>query len=99
VNSIVDNRPKFISLSRASPKFLMLAEEGILRRKGNPMKRCALCHRTLGLGVRFRNIWNGGWWIHVQFCSVRCKAIYEVKRKDAAKNRWHTFLARSNSRS
>jgi hypothetical protein len=63
------------------------------------MKRCALCHRTLGLGVRFRNIWNGGWWVHVRFCSVRCKAIYEAKRKDAAKDRWHTFLARSNSRS
>src|SRR5262249_8836592 len=23
------------------------------------MKRCALCHGKLGLGARFRNIWNG----------------------------------------
>jgi hypothetical protein len=63
------------------------------------MKRCALCHRKLGLGVRFRNIWNGGWRVHVRFCSALCKAIYDVKRNDAAKDRWHTFLARDNSRS
>jgi hypothetical protein len=25
------------------------------------MKRCALCHGRLGLGARFRNIWNGRW--------------------------------------
>jgi hypothetical protein len=62
------------------------------------MKSCALCHRKLGLAVRLRNVWNGRWWFHVQFCSVRCKAIYEVKRNDAAKDRWHTFLARRNSR-
>jgi hypothetical protein len=37
------------------------------------MKRCAQCHKKLGLGIRFRNIWNGHWWVHVRFCSVRCK--------------------------
>ena|SRR6266511_886600 len=41
------------------------------------MKKCALCDRKLGLGVRFRSIWNGRWWVHVGFCSARCKAIYE----------------------
>ena len=55
------------------------------------MKRCALCYGKLGLGARFRNIWNGRWWVHVRFCSVRCEAIYEVKRNDAAKHRWHAF--------
>src|SRR5262249_47326448 len=62
------------------------------------MKRCALCHGKLGLGARFRNIWNGRWWAHVRFCSVRCESIYEVKRNDVAKHRWYAFLARGNSR-
>ena len=61
------------------------------------MKRCALCHGRLGLGARFRNIWNGRWWVHVRFCSVRCEGIYEVRRNEAAKHRWHTFLAHGNS--
>ena len=61
------------------------------------MKRCALCHGRLGLGARFRNIWNGRWWVHVRFCSVRCEGIYEVRRNEAAKqHRWHTFLAGGN---
>jgi hypothetical protein len=63
------------------------------------MERCALCRGKLGLGTRFRNIWNGRWWVHIRFCSVRCEAIYEVKRTDAAKQRWHDFLARGNIRS
>jgi hypothetical protein len=54
------------------------------------MKRCVLCHGRLGLGARFRNIWNGRWWVHVRFCSVRCEGIYEVSRNEAAK----TSLAR-----
>jgi len=32
-----------------------------------------------------------------QFCSVRCEAIYEVKRNDAVKHRWLVFLARGSS--
>ena len=31
------------------------------------MKRCAQCHGKLGLGVRFRNISNGHWWVHLRF--------------------------------
>jgi hypothetical protein len=62
------------------------------------MTSCAQCHRKLGHAVCFRNVWNGRWSFHVRFCSVRCKAIYEVKRNDAAKDRWHTSLARSNPR-
>ena len=68
------------------------------KRKEAAMKRCALCHGKLGLDARFRNRWNGRWWVHVRFCSVRCEAIYEVKQNDAAKHRWHAFLAHGNSR-
>ena len=50
-----------------------------------------------GIGTRFRNIWNGRWWVHVRFCSVRCEGIYEVKQNDAAN--WHTFPRSGNIRS
>src|SRR5215813_2226869 len=63
------------------------------------MKRCALSHGRLELGTRFRNIWNGRWWVHVRVCSIRCEGIYEVRRNEAAKHRWHTSLAHGNSRS
>jgi hypothetical protein len=76
----------------------MLAEQRIQAQRKAIMKTCAVCHRKLGLGTRFRNIWNGRWWVHVRFCSVRCEVIYEVERNDAAKRRWHAFLARGNSR-
>jgi hypothetical protein len=62
------------------------------------MKRCALCDGKLGLGARFRNIWNGSWWVHARFCSARCEAIYQDKQKDAAKDRWHAFLTARTSR-
>jgi hypothetical protein len=65
------------------------------RRRGDRMTR----REFMVLGARFRNIWNGRWWVHVRFCSVRCEGIYEVRRNEAAKHRWHTFLAHSNSRS
>jgi hypothetical protein len=77
----------------------MPGEQGIQAQGKAAMKTCALCHGKLGLGARFRNIWNGCWWVHVRFCSVRCEGIYEVKRNDAPKHRWHAFLARGNSRS
>ena len=63
------------------------------------VKRCALCHGKLGLGARFRNIWNGTWWVHVRFCSARCEAIYQQKQNDATKDRWHVFHAGGVSRS
>jgi hypothetical protein len=69
------------------------------RPTGRNMKRCALCHGKLGLGARFRNIWNGTWWVHVRFCSARCEAIYQDKQNNAAKDRWHAFLAGGVSRS
>ncbi len=84
-----------------------LKQEANVRRKtrwagrptGRNMKRCALCHGKLGLGARFRNIWNGTWWVPVRFCSARCEAIYQDKQNDAAKERWHAFLAGGVSRS
>jgi hypothetical protein len=77
----------------------MLADLCIQTQGKAAMERCVLCHGKLGLGTRFRNIWNGRWWVHVRFCSVRCESIYEVKQNDAAKQRWHAFLARGNLRS
>ena len=61
------------------------------------MKRCAQCHRKLGLGVRSRNFWDGRW-VHTRFCSAHCERVYEQERDDAAKQRWQAFLARGNPR-
>jgi hypothetical protein len=52
-----------------------------------------------GIGCPFRNIWNGTWWVHVRFCSVRCEAIYQDTQNNAATHRWHAFLADGTSRS
>ena len=58
------------------------------------MKRCAQCHGKLGLGVRFRNLWNGRWWVHLRFCSSYCETLYDlVCRDQVARSRWHNFLA------
>ena len=62
------------------------------------MKRCAQCHGRLGLGVRFRNIWNGRWWVHLSFCSTQCERLYELHQSEAsARCRWHSFLARERA--
>jgi hypothetical protein len=45
------------------------------------MKRCAFCGGRLGLGVRFRNRWNGTWWQHLRFCSAFCEANDELERR------------------
>jgi hypothetical protein len=61
-------------------------------------KRCAQCYGRLGLGVRFRNIWNGRWWVHLSFCSTQCERLYELLRSEAsARRRWHLFLARERA--
>ena len=44
------------------------------------MKRCAQCHGKLGLGTRFRNLWNGWWWAHLRFCSAHCERFYQLER-------------------
>ena len=65
------------------------------------MKRCALCHGKLGLGVRSRNLWNGRWWAHTRFCSAHCEGKYELERynANAKQHRWYTFLYRSSPQS
>jgi hypothetical protein len=47
------------------------------------MKKCALCHGKLGLGIRSRNLWNGRWWAQTRFCSARCEGNYELARDNA----------------
>jgi len=41
-------------------------ERGIRAHEKQLMKRCARCHRKLGLGARARNVWNGRWWVHMK---------------------------------
>jgi hypothetical protein len=52
------------------------------------MTRCALCHGKLGLGVRYRKLWNGRWWVHTRFCSAHCVERYNANTK----LHWFTFL-------
>jgi hypothetical protein len=72
---------------------------GCLQAGEAAMKRCALCHGKLGLGIRSRNLWNGRWWTHTRFCSARCEGNYELERynANAKQYRWYTFLYRSSS--
>ena len=63
---------------------------------GTVMKRCAQCHGKLGLGVRFRNVWNGRWWVHVRYCSTHCEALHELERYNAAPNVGRHIIARSS---
>ncbi|MFL6821996.1 MAG: DUF2116 family Zn-ribbon domain-containing protein [Xanthobacteraceae bacterium] len=37
--------------------------------------------------------------VYTRFCSAHCERIYEQERNEAAKHRWHVFLARGNSQS
>jgi hypothetical protein len=61
------------------------------------MKRCAQCGGKLGLGVRFRNLWVGSWWVHLRFCSSLCEHNNELERRAAnEQRRWLTFLARGS---
>src|SRR5262249_5475272 len=65
------------------------------------MKRCALCHGKLGLGICSHSLWNGRWWAHIRFCSARCEGNYELERcnANAKQHRWYTFLYRSSPQS
>ena len=58
-------------------------------------KRCSQCSGKLGLGVKFRNLWNGRWWVHLRFCSSLCEENYELEhRQEIERNRWFTNFAR-----
>ena len=51
------------------------------------VKRCAHCQGKLGLGVRFRNLWNGSWWHHLRFCSRRCEDSFSISPRRTPP--WH----------
>ena len=63
---------------------------------GRVMKRCTQCHGPLGLGVRFRNVWNGRWWLHVRYCSSHCEALHELERYNVRTKCWRHIIARSS---
>ena len=51
--------------------------------------RCDECGGRLGLGVRFRNLWNGWSWSHLRFCGTRCEEKNESMRTNANREtRW-----------
>jgi hypothetical protein len=55
--------------------------------------RCAGCGNKLGLGVRFRNLWNGTTWLHLRFCSANCETRNELVRRNATRpDRWFSYL-------
>jgi hypothetical protein len=45
-------------------------------------KACAHCSGKLGLGTRFRNLWDGRWWVHFRFCSAYCEGLHELGRRE-----------------
>ena len=45
-------------------------------------KACAQCSGKLGLGTRFRNLWDGRWWVHFRFCSAYCEGLHELRRRE-----------------
>ena len=60
-------------------------------------KHCACCHGKLGLGTRFRNLFQSGRWQHLRFCSKKCEDHFEKQRHAAtAKDRFLSFLAGGN---
>jgi hypothetical protein len=63
-------------------RVLQVGSNNLSGPKEAAMKRCAQCHGKLGLGVRFRNVGNGRWRVHVRFCSAHCEALHELERYD-----------------
>ena len=56
---------------------------------------CAECGGKLGLGVRFRNLWDGFSWSHLRFCSARCEEQNEiVRRRSNREDRWYSYANR-----
>jgi hypothetical protein len=59
-------------------------------------KRCHQCEGKLGLGVRFRNLWKFGHWLHLRFCSALCEANYELEQRNANRQtKWISYVGRS----
>ena len=62
-------------------------------------RRCALCKKKVGLGVRFRNLWDGFGWTDLRFWGARCEERFEQEKTGAmVLLRWHQNLARGSSR-
>jgi hypothetical protein len=59
-------------------------------------KKCATCHKPLGLGIRFKNLWTGISWIHVRFCSERCLKAHEAALR-AKNNQAKWFSSHENA--
>ena len=56
---------------------------------------CAECGGRLGLGIRFRNLWNGFGWFHLRFCSARGEERNEyVRRSNNREERWYSFASK-----
>lgn len=56
-------------------------------------KLCSQCGSRLGLGLRFRNLWNGFGWLHLRFCSALCEEDYELERRNLNRQeRWFSYL-------
>ena len=53
---------------------------------------CAECGGKLGLGVRFRNLWDGFSWSHLRFCSARCEEQNEIVRRSIQPRRSLVFV-------
>jgi hypothetical protein len=58
--------------------------------------RCTECGGKLGLGVRFRNLWDGFSWIHLRYCSASCEAKDQLTRRNA-RDRWFSFVPETNT--
>jgi len=56
---------------------------------------CSECGGKLGLGVRFRNLWNGFNWFHLRFCSARCEERNEYTRRSTNREeRWYSYASK-----
>jgi hypothetical protein len=58
--------------------------------------RCTECGGKLGLGVRFRNLWDGFSWVHLRYCSASCEAQNELTRRNA-QGRWFSYLSETTA--
>ena len=61
-------------------------------------RRCTECGGKLGLGVRFRNLWDGFSWVHLRYCSASCEAKNQLARRNS-RDRWFSHLPETNMES
>ena len=55
-------------------------------------KRMLAVPGELGLGIRFKNLWNGTW-VHLRFCSAFCEANHELDRANQNRQtKWLSYL-------